>query len=364
VISAPAALLIAKVMQPEVEEPKTLGSVQVLVPRTSANLVEAASIGAADGLKLALNVGAMLIAFLALLAMADAAVGAMGRGTGHILGYGDWQEWDWSLTAGFGYAFAPVAWLMGIEARDCLAAGRLLGEKMVANEFVAYVHLSEWRAPDSAVQLSRRSVVILTYALCGFANFSSIGIQLGGIGGIAPERRTDLAKLGIRAMLGGTLAAFMTACVAGIIIELPESPEPSRPQANGATWDEGLQVQPATSDVASAGLTREAISGLGAGASSPMRMAWLRAGSSCWPASPRAKTRSRGCPVSTDWPRRTSISNPTEWSIESLINRLPPPRVTAADPSCCVSIRVTRPGRDATITVAGATTRAASGSPP
>ena len=244
VISAPAALLIAKVMQPEIDEPKTLGRVQIQVPRTSVNLVEAASTGAADGLKLALNVAAMLIAFLALLAMLDATVGAIGRTAGYLLGYADWSDWNWSLTAGLGYAFAPLAWLMGIEAKDCLPAGRLLGERMVANEFVAYVHLGEWLAPDSEVHLSRRTEVILTYALCGFANFSSIGIQLGGIGGIAPERRTDLAKLGVRAMLGGTLAAFMTACVAGVIIDEPDAPETQPRQEKGATLDQDANTTP------------------------------------------------------------------------------------------------------------------------
>lgn len=220
VISAPAALLIAKIMQPEVDRPKTLGRVDVHVPQTSANLIEAVSIGAADGLKLALNVAAMLIAFLALLAMMDAGLGIVGRVTGHLLGYENWQDWNWSLAAIFGYVFAPFAWLMGIEWNDCLPAGQLLGEKIVMTEFVAYGHLSQWLKEGSDVSLSPRSVVILTYALCGFANFGSIGIQIGGIGGIAPDRRTDLAKLGLRAMIGGTLAAFMTACVAGILVDI------------------------------------------------------------------------------------------------------------------------------------------------
>jgi CNT family concentrative nucleoside transporter len=219
VISAPAALLIAKVMHPETEQSKTLGHVEIDVPRKSANVIEAAAIGATDGLKLALNVAAMLIAFLALIAMADAAIGLAGRTTGYLLRYDDWQQWNWSLTASLGYAFAPLAWVMGVESKDCLHAGQLLGIKMVANEFVSYAQLSQWTQPGSEIELSPRSVLILTYALCGFANFSSIGIQLGGIGSIAPERRADLARLGFRAMLGGTLAAFMTACVAGILME-------------------------------------------------------------------------------------------------------------------------------------------------
>ena len=215
VISAPAALLVAKVMQPEVEESKTLGRVSIEVERTATNVVEAAANGTLDGLRLALNVAAMLIAALGLIALVDGALGLLGQGVGYMLGM---EGLEWSLSAALGYLFAPFAWLMGIEAKDCLLAGELLGKKMVANEFVSYVQLSQWIQPDSGVELSQRSVIILTYALCGFANFSSIGIQIGGIGGIAPERRRELARLGFRAMLGGSLACFMTACVAGILL--------------------------------------------------------------------------------------------------------------------------------------------------
>ncbi|MDE2743844.1 MAG: NupC/NupG family nucleoside CNT transporter [Gemmatimonadota bacterium] len=215
VISAPAALLVAKVMQPEVEESKTLGRVSIEVERTATNVVEAAANGTLDGLRLALNVAAMLIAALGLIALVDGALGLLGQGVGYMLGM---EGLEWSLSAALGYLFAPFAWLMGIEAKDCLLAGELLGKKMVANEFVSYVQLSQWIQPDSGVELSQRSVTILTYALCGFANFSSIGIQIGGIGGIAPERRRELARLGFRAMLGGSLACFMTACVAGILL--------------------------------------------------------------------------------------------------------------------------------------------------
>ena len=215
VISAPAALMVAKVMQPEVEASKTLGQVALEVERTATNVVEAAANGTLDGLRLALNVGAMLIAALGLIALLDGSLGLLGRGVGYILGM---EGLEWSLSAVLGYLFAPFAWSMGIEAGDCLAAGELLGKKMVANEFVSYVQLSQWIQPGSGVDMSPRSVVILTYALCGFANLGSIGIQIGGIGGIAPERRGDLARLGFRAMLGGTLACFMTACVAGILL--------------------------------------------------------------------------------------------------------------------------------------------------
>ena len=215
VISAPAALLVAKVMQPEVEASKTLGQVAFEVERTATNVVEAAANGTLDGLRLALNVGAMLIAALGLIALLDGSLGLLGRGVSYLLGM---EGIEWSLSAALGYLFAPFAYLMGIEAGDCLAAGELLGKKMVANEFVSYLQLSEWIQPGSGVELSPRSVAILTYALCGFANFSSIGIQIGGIGGIAPTRCGELARLGFRAMLGGTLACFMTACVAGILL--------------------------------------------------------------------------------------------------------------------------------------------------
>ena len=223
VISAPAALVIAKVMVPETEQSHTLGHVDLKVARSGVNIIEAAASGATDGLKLAFNVAAMLIAFLALIAMLDAGIGLLGQGSqaaigwlGERLGTGWEVEFHWSLSRLLGYLFWPFAWLMGIESRDCLHAGELLGLKMAANEFVAYLTLQSWMQPESGVQLSDRSVRILTYALCGFANFGSIGIQIGGIGGIAPERRGDLAKIGFKAMLGGTLAAFMTACVAGI----------------------------------------------------------------------------------------------------------------------------------------------------
>ena len=209
VISAPAALLIAKVMQPEVETSKTAGEVKVAVESKSVNVLEAAAEGASTGMQLAINVAAMLIAFVALVAMVDLGIGWVGG----LLGYEG--EAAWNLNKIFGMLFAPFAWLMGIPPEECRTAGSLLGTKMVVNEVLAYFQLSDASSDGS---LSARSVTILTYALCGFANFSSIGIQLGGIGGIAPDRRSDLAKLGFRAMLGGTLAAFMTACVAGILL--------------------------------------------------------------------------------------------------------------------------------------------------
>ncbi len=208
VISAPAALLVAKVLQPEVDDPKTLGRVQIDVKRVSVNAIDAIARGAGDGVKLAINVAAMLIVFLAFIALVNALLAWIGG----------WFGQAWSLENSFAYLFAPFAWLMGIESGDCLRAGQLLGTKMVFTEFIAYEQLASWLKPDSDVRLSERSVLILTYALCGFANFGSIGIQLGGIGSLAPSRASDLARIGLKAMLGGTIAAFMTACIAGVVI--------------------------------------------------------------------------------------------------------------------------------------------------
>ncbi|MEZ5333166.1 MAG: NupC/NupG family nucleoside CNT transporter [Thermoanaerobaculia bacterium] len=219
VISAPAALMIAKVMQPETEQPRTLGHVKLDVERDTVNVIEATAAGATQGLSLALNVGAMLLVFVALIALLNGIVGWFGG----LFGFTEASAW--TLQKGLGWVFSPLAWLMGIPWAEARLAGQLLGIKTVVNEFVAFAELGRILSdsPSSltgatAVHLSERSVVILTYAMAGFANFSSIGIQLGGIGGIAPERRADLARLGLRAMIGGTLAAFMTACVAGLLI--------------------------------------------------------------------------------------------------------------------------------------------------
>lgn len=207
-ISAPAALVVAKILQPEVEESKTLGTVTLDAKSEAVNVIHAASMGAADGMKLAINVAAMILAFLALIAACEFIVG----------GIGSWFGQEWSLQAALGYGFAPLAWLMGIPKEDCLDAGRLLGIKTVANEFIAYKQLSDWMPEGEAHHFTERTEVILTYALCGFANFGSIGIQIGGIGPLIPERQALLAQLGFRAMIGGTLAAFMTACIAGMLL--------------------------------------------------------------------------------------------------------------------------------------------------
>ena len=227
VISAPAALVIAKLMQPEVDEPATLGSGVAIDVEADGpvNVVDAATQGASVGLKLALNVGAMLIAFLALLALAKWIFSSTGEALewsiNLVAGEGA-VDFQWSLESAMGYCFAPLAWVMGIEWSECIKAGELLSYKVIANEFIAYDLLADVQS-DPATALSDRTTMILTYALCGFANFGSIGIQIAGIGGLAPERRGDLAKLSVRAMNGGTLAAFMTACFAGLLYGEPIS---------------------------------------------------------------------------------------------------------------------------------------------
>ncbi|MBX3432386.1 MAG: NupC/NupG family nucleoside CNT transporter [Pirellulales bacterium] len=211
VMAAPAGLMVAKILQPEVDEPKTLGKVKIDIKDSSANVLEAIANGTTGGLQLALNVGAMLLVFLALISLVNLLVGWTGAQFGFVTGAGDEAKPLWSLEAALGWLFQPIAWLIGVAWDDCRAAGELLGLKMAANEFVAYGRLP-------SAEMSDRSRQLMTYALCGFANFSSIGIQLGGIGGIAPERRGDLARLGLRAMLGGTLVAFINACVANIML--------------------------------------------------------------------------------------------------------------------------------------------------
>ncbi|HEY8483799.1 MAG TPA: nucleoside transporter C-terminal domain-containing protein [Longimicrobiales bacterium] len=221
VMSAPAALVFAKLMLPEREEPLTGGRLGIQVERTDANVIDAAARGAGEGLTLALNVGAMLLAFIALVALLDALLSELGdltRLTALLRGWG-WLEPGQRLTleAIFGWIFAPLAWLMGVPWQDAREVGAMLGIKTVLNEFVGYLRLAQALSGGEPA-LSPRSVVIATYALCGFANFASIGIQIGGIGGLAPSRRSDLARLGLRAMIAGTLACFMTAAVAGILI--------------------------------------------------------------------------------------------------------------------------------------------------
>ncbi|MBE3071933.1 MAG: NupC/NupG family nucleoside CNT transporter [Acidobacteria bacterium] len=197
IMTAPGTIMMAKMFVPETGDPKTMGTVKLEVPKTDVNVIDAAGRGTGEGLHLALNVGAMLISFLALVAMVNAGLGLVGL----------------SLQQIFGWAFAPVAWSMGVPWKDAPTIGNLLGTRMVLNEFVAYSQLGPLKEA-----LDPRSFTIATFALCGFANFSSIGIQIGGIGALAPNRRHDLARLGMRAMLAGTLANFMTATIAGFLL--------------------------------------------------------------------------------------------------------------------------------------------------
>ena len=207
VMSAPAALVIAKIMVPEDGEPETRGGLAVDPEKRYVNSIDAAAGGAAEGLHLALNVGAMLLAFIALIAMFNAGIGWAGGFVGLP---------DLSLQSLLGGLLAPLAWMMGVPWSDAPTVGALMGLKTVLNEFVAYLELSALLA--GGADLSPRSVIIATYALSGFANFSSIAIQVGGIGGIAPSRRADLSRLGLRAMIAGSLAAFMTATIAGMLL--------------------------------------------------------------------------------------------------------------------------------------------------
>ena len=206
IMSAPASLIIAKIMVPETETPVTKGKVNIELDEIDANVIDAAARGTSEGLKLALNVGAMLLSFIAIVALVNALIGWVGG----LFGM-DYLSLEWIL----GRLFAPLAYVMGVPMADAIEAGNLLGQKVVINEFFAYANLSELIKTNA---ISHRTIVILTYALCGFANFSSIGIQVGGIGSLAPERRSDIAKLGFKALIGGSLAAFMTATVAGILI--------------------------------------------------------------------------------------------------------------------------------------------------
>ena len=220
VMSAPAALVFAKIIWPETEEPVTRGTLKVEVEKIDSNVLDAAARGAGEGLHLAMNVGAMLLAFIALIALLNALIGWIGGAT-QLTDF--FQSIGWlgaaqplSLDSILGWLLAPLAWLMGVPWADAPEVGSLIGIKTAVNEFVAYLQLSAMLSGDTA--LSPRSVVIATYALCGFANFSSIAIQIGGIGGIAPSRRSDLARIGLRAMIAGSLAAFMTATIAGILV--------------------------------------------------------------------------------------------------------------------------------------------------
>ena len=222
VMSAPAALVIAKLLFPETEESVTAGDVEIPEVQTADNVVEAAANGTTDGLKLALNVGAMLIAFISLIAFLDVMLGYFdGLIDGRLLGGTQLASGEFagffpgSTKTFFGTILAPLAFVMGVPWADAGAVGNLLGTKLTLNEFVAYGFLAEHINADD---LAPRSIIIATYALCGFANFSSIGIQIGGIGSLEPSLRPTLARIAVRALLGGALASFTTATVAGMLL--------------------------------------------------------------------------------------------------------------------------------------------------
>ncbi len=211
VMSAPAAFLIAKIMVPETEVSETGGKVELRIERSADNLIEAAAKGTTDGLGLWLNVIAMLIAFMGLVALVDWPLGALSAQFGLAR--------ELSLSVLFGWIFAPLAWIMGVEGwQDCQLMGSLLGTKIAVNEFVAFNELRSMLSPEGVPFSSERTAKMAAYALCGFANFASIGIQIGGIGALVPERRRDLSRLALRAMLGGAFASWMTATVAGVFV--------------------------------------------------------------------------------------------------------------------------------------------------
>jgi len=199
IMSAPAALVMAKIIFPETEESETLGDLRIEVERPDDNAMEALSRGATDGVKLAVNVGAMLVAFVAFIAMVNGILGFV----------------DLTIQQILGWLFQPLAWTMGAPWSEAGILGQLMGEKIVLTELIAYADLSQLQAENA---ISDRTAIIASYALCGFSNFASIGIQLGGIGGIAPSRRKDLAKIGMKAMIAGALASWLTATLAGIIV--------------------------------------------------------------------------------------------------------------------------------------------------
>ncbi|HET8550313.1 MAG TPA: nucleoside transporter C-terminal domain-containing protein [Bryobacteraceae bacterium] len=206
IMTAPATIMLAKMLMPETEQPATAGNVKVEVEKPGVNIIDAAARGAGEGLQLALNIGGMLIAFLSLIALANGMLAWLHSVPGFA-----WLPP--SMEGILGLLFAPVAWLLGVSWNDCRTVGNLLGIRLISNEFLAFLQLGPLQG-----QLSERSFVISTYALCGFANLSSIAIQIGGIGALAPTRKSDLARLGLRAVAAGTMANFMSACIAGMLL--------------------------------------------------------------------------------------------------------------------------------------------------
>jgi CNT family concentrative nucleoside transporter len=211
IMTAPGAIMMSKLIVPETEQPETGGDVEIEVPKQDVNVIDAAGRGAIEGLHLSLNVAGMLIAFVALVALLNGMFGYVhGLLAGTVVG----AYFPASMDILMGWVFRPIAWAMGVSWKDTLLVGNLLGTRMVLNEFVAFLNLGK----IAEGVLDPRSKIIATYALCGFANFSSIAIQIGGIGSLAPSRRGDLARLGLRAMIAGTLANFLTATIAGVLL--------------------------------------------------------------------------------------------------------------------------------------------------
>ncbi|MGB0036582.1 MAG: nucleoside transporter C-terminal domain-containing protein, partial [Candidatus Acidiferrales bacterium] len=209
IMTAPGTILLSKMLVPETETPKTSGKVQMANLERDTNALGAISRGTVDGLNLALNVGAMLITFIALIYLVDGIFGAVHNGFAHF-----GMAWfPTSLEQVLGWLLAPIAWVIGIPWHDASSIGNLLGVRMVTNELIAFQRLGPMKAA-----LDPRSFTIATFALCGFANFSSIGIQIGGIGALAPNKKSELARLGIRAMLAGTMANLMSASIVGVML--------------------------------------------------------------------------------------------------------------------------------------------------
>ena len=216
IMAAPATMVVAKLLIPETGTPLTRGTVKMEVEKTTSNIIDAAAAGAGDGLRLALNIGAMLLAFIALIALLNWPLTWIGEVTGLQAMLGKPTD----MATLLGYVLAPVAWLIGVPWQDATLVGGLIGQKIVINEFVAYLQLADIvNGKVAGVTLTEQGKLIATYALCGFANFSSIAIQIGGIGGLAPDRRQDLARFGLRAVLGGTIATLMTATIAGVLTQ-------------------------------------------------------------------------------------------------------------------------------------------------
>ncbi len=209
VMEAPAAILMCKLLIPETGKPKTMDGVKLEYHEHATNVFEAAANGASTGIALAFNIAAMLVAFMSLLAMVN--------GGFHVV-FGLFGHPTVGLETVLGWTLSPVAWIMGVPWHDCRIIGQLIGEKTVLNEFVAYIHMAHWAAVHQDAPMAHRSFMIGIHALCGFANFLSIAIQIGGLGVLAPNRKSDVARLGMLALLGGALASMMTGCIAGMLV--------------------------------------------------------------------------------------------------------------------------------------------------